>query len=181
MGNDVASDSPVHTFFARLEEYSDRAALYWRGDTHTYADLLDKTAAWQGKLGGLGIGAGTVVAYVGDYWPEVIPFTLGLIRVGAIAVPFSAGVEREVPKLTQIAEAELLLRFTPDGEVEVKQLAPSRAHPLVAEFRVRQHPGCIVFTSGSSGQPKGILHDFERLLTKFAKPRTAYRTLLFLL
>jgi long-chain acyl-CoA synthetase len=181
MSNDLTSASAVEAFFARLEGYSHRPALHWRGTTQTYADLLRDTGAWQGKLRELGIVAGTVVAYSGDYWPEVVSFTLALVRVGAVAVPFSAGNEREVPKLTEIAGAELLVRFAADGGVNVEPLVLNCTHPLVAEFRLREHPGCIVFSSGSTGQPKGILHDFERLLAKFVTPRTAYRTSLFLL
>jgi acyl-CoA synthetase (AMP-forming)/AMP-acid ligase II len=51
---------------------------------------------------------------------------------------------------------------------------------LVAQFQETRHAGLIVFTSGSSGEPKGILHDFERVLEKFDGKRTGWRTILFL-
>ncbi|MEP7028084.1 MAG: fatty acid--CoA ligase family protein, partial [Candidatus Eisenbacteria bacterium] len=41
--------------------------------------------------------------------------------------------------------------------------------------------GLLLFTSGSSGEPRAALHDGERLLTKYRTPRRRLRTLLFLL
>jgi acyl-CoA synthetase (AMP-forming)/AMP-acid ligase II len=40
--------------------------------------------------------------------------------------------------------------------------------------------GIVFFTSGSTGAPKAIVHDCERLFQKFRKPRPAYRTIPFL-
>jgi acyl-CoA synthetase (AMP-forming)/AMP-acid ligase II len=43
------------------------------------------------------------------------------------------------------------------------------------------HPGLVLFSSGTSGEPKCAVHDFFRLLEKFHEKRTALRTLNFLL
>ena len=49
--------------------------------------------------------------------------------------------------------------------------------------RLRQDhaPGLVLFTSGSTGDPKAALHDFSRLLEKFRVQRVPLRTLAFLL
>jgi acyl-coenzyme A synthetase/AMP-(fatty) acid ligase len=181
MDNEAAGAEPVQEFFSRLSSYGDRPALFWRGRTLTYAELLKNSEEWQPRLAAWQVGQGTVVGFLGDFWPDVVGFMLALIRVGAVAVPFSEGSEREIPKLAALAEVEVLARFGRDAEIAVSHLGPARVHPLVEEFRRRAHPGLIVFTSGSTGEPKGILHDFASLLTKFEKPRPAYRTVLFLL
>jgi acyl-coenzyme A synthetase/AMP-(fatty) acid ligase len=41
---------------------------------------------------------------------------------------------------------------------------------LLEEFRATRAPGLVFFSSGSSGKPKGILHDFNRVAEKFRKP-----------
>ena len=56
-----------------------------------------------------------------------------------------------------------------------------RTTPLYAELRRRQHPGLVLFSSGTSGDPKAAVHDFTFLLDKFRVRRTALNTLNFLL
>ena len=43
------------------------------------------------------------------------------------------------------------------------------------------NPGLVLFTSGSSGEPKAALHDLSKLLSKFNTKRKALRTINFLL
>jgi len=48
-------------------------------------------------------------------------------------------------------------------------------------LKERKHPGIILFSSGSSGEPKAAVHDFAPLLKKFETKRKSLRTLNFLL
>ena len=48
-------------------------------------------------------------------------------------------------------------------------------------LRERKHPGLVLFSSGTSGDPKAAVHDFTFLLDKFRVRRKALNTLNFLL
>jgi acyl-CoA synthetase (AMP-forming)/AMP-acid ligase II len=54
-------------------------------------------------------------------------------------------------------------------------------HPLIEEVRARGHPGIVFFSSGTTGRPKAILHDFNNFLARYADPRPPLRALNFLL
>ena len=51
---------------------------------------------------------------------------------------------------------------------------------ILNNFTKKKQPGLIVFSSGSSGKQKAILHNFSLLLNKFKIERPGYKTLLML-
>ena len=55
------------------------------------------------------------------------------------------------------------------------------SHPLLRQLVERGAPGVVLFSSGSTGDSKASILDFDRLLAKFRAPRPSYRTLVFLL
>ena len=60
------------------------------------------------------------------------------------------------------------------------KLENSKSHPLITKLKKSGNPGFIAFTSGTSGPPKAILHDFKLFLKRFETPRPALRTINFL-
>ena len=52
---------------------------------------------------------------------------------------------------------------------------------MIKKLKKNQHPGLILFSSGSTGKSKAVVHDFLPLLAKFRKQRNSYRTITFLL
>lgn len=52
--------------------------------------------------------------------------------------------------------------------------------PLLDKLRDSGDAGLVLFSSGSSGEPKAIVHNFTKLLQKYNIKRPTYRTLAFL-
>jgi acyl-coenzyme A synthetase/AMP-(fatty) acid ligase len=52
--------------------------------------------------------------------------------------------------------------------------------PLLDKLREIDHAGLVLFTSGTSGEPKAVVHDFTRLMDQYKVKRPAYRTIAFL-
>jgi len=83
--------------------------------------------------------------------------------------------------LMELAEVQFAIAFEPDGSWQVTRFDCAVRHPLLRQLKERGAPGLILFSSGSTGESKASVLDFDRLLAKFDTPRPAYRTLVFLL
>jgi len=177
----AAEPSQVAALLARIRENGPREACFWRGRSTSYAELAEIVEQWEQRLRDRGIGAGALVGVYADYSPQSVGLLLASMRVGAITAPFSRAVAHEMSAFMELAGIEHLYRFDADDRWQAEALPERPVPELIREFRGRRRPGLVVFTSGSTGRPKGILHDCERLVKRFASPRTGYRTLLFLL
>ncbi len=80
-----------------------------------------------------------------------------------------------------IAEARLLVEFDEADAFTFQGFARTVSNAVTQKLIARGHPGLIIFSSGSTGSPKAILHDFVSLLEKFRKVRQKKTTLTFLL
>lgn len=145
----------------------------------TASDLLVAVDDWVRDLTRGGVANGDICAFAGDYRLSTVSLMLALMRIGAILTPFSIQTSGEREGLSEAAGTRWFIDHA-TRTIAAAQARPP-APPLIAELRSRGHAGLIVFTSGSSGKPKAILHDIERVASKFTTPRKPWRMLLMLL
>ena len=162
--------------------HADEEAIVYADRARTFRDLLGDIAQVRAEHAAHGIGAGSVVALEADFSPAGIAHLLALFQGGAIAVPLapaSAARHAEFRRIARITH-RIVLDDRDRAAIE-RAPAPPAAHSLYETLRAAGHPGLVLFTSGSSGEPKAALHDGVRLLAKYRTPRHRLRTLLFLL
>ena len=121
--------------------------------------------------------SGDVVAVVGDFDARNIRMLLELIERKAIVVPLTQATRQFHERFFEAAGVDVVV----EGE-DVKRLRMEKwNHDLLENLRRKDSPGLVLFTSGTTGFPKAILHDFDVFLKRYRTPRTALRTLNFLL
>ncbi len=165
----------------RFREAGDAAAIVWRERTFSYSWLLGRVEELEDELEARGVAPGSIVALEGEYSPEVCACLLALIDRGAIVVPLTSAVAGQRPRFLEIARVSHIVRFGPDQEREHLPGHGGAPRSLVKRLADAGEPGLVLFTSGSTGEPKAALHSFPRLLEKFRTRRPALRTLTFLL
>ncbi|MCZ6674243.1 MAG: fatty acid--CoA ligase family protein [Verrucomicrobia bacterium] len=165
----------------RLQSDPDGTALIWRDTLYTRGQLLNEVNRSLEALSGGNIEPGCIVAVVGDYSPSSIARFLALIERNCIVLPLmptSPGWEKQVFRIAQVSQC---LREGNESVTKIDIDHSEPTHPLVAELRKRQHAGLVLFSSGSSGQPKAILHDLEALLSPMRTDGRMMKALSFLL
>ncbi|MDO8502330.1 MAG: fatty acid--CoA ligase family protein [Gemmatimonadaceae bacterium] len=121
---------------------------------------------------------GAVVALVGDFDGPTIATMLELLDRGVILMPLTEGTSADHEYFFETGRAEWIIR---GGRLEHRGGQSAAAHRLIEELRRSGHPGIVFFSSGTTGRPKAILHDFDNFLERYAVPRAPLRALNFLL
>jgi len=156
-------------------------ALIWRDDAYTYAWLGDRVRHWSEELARHRIQPGAVTILEGDFSPNAVALFLALCERGCILVPLTSTVAAKKSEFIQIAQGEVAMAIDESDEVEFTSLGRRASHPLYDQLRRQNHPGLILFSSGSTGQSKAALHDLTGLLEKFHVRRNKLRSISFLL
>ncbi len=178
-----------------FKENRDKNAIAWKGRSFDYAWLIDRIRYRQEEISSLGVKPGTAVALEGDFSPEAIALLLALVEKRCIIAPLSRLAKIDKQKLLDIAGVEFYFSIDELDEVKtgerslqpgenpdvVRSVAMTTGNELYRELQKREHPGLVLFSSGTSGEPKAAVHDFTVLLEKFKTKRAALRILNFLL
>lgn len=124
------------------------------------------------------IKSGDVVVLIGDFDSETITVLLHLLELGAIVVPLTEETSQQHEYFIQESRAQYV--FFRSKLIKTISNVQDH-HPLLESLRLHSNPGLILFTTGTTGKPKAILHNFKSFIARYRTPRPSLRSLSFLL
>ena len=122
--------------------------------------------------------SGDVVALIGEFDYKSIAALLHLLNRGAIVVPLTNETSSQHDYFLKESRSQYI--FQKNNLVKIVSKLQAK-HPLLDSLRCKKHPGLILFTTGSTGSPKAILHDFISFISRYKNRRPPLKTISFLL
>lgn len=178
----TGTERPVDFLVRGFGAHPDAEALVWQDRSFTYGVLADRVVEMERVLDDAGVPAGSVVSLEADFSPDAVALLLAVVQRRCVVVPLSSAVAAgERAAFRDIAEVEWIIEPTDPVGVTVTRTGRSAVHELLATLREREHPGLVLFSSGSTGASKAAVHDLVPLLEKFRVPKRTLRTVAFLL
>jgi len=171
----------IDFLFDVFNEFKNCDAIIWKATKHSYRSLIINIEKSQLLIDSYQIQPGMVVAINGDFSPNSIALLLALIEKRCIIVPLTNTLNKNENKIFEIAQVEFVFRVNDDDIITKETVSNRIDNDYYKMIKERQHPGLVLFTSGTSGEPKAAVHDLSALLEKFKTKRKALRTLNFLL
>ncbi|MDH7513632.1 MAG: fatty acid--CoA ligase family protein [Clostridiales bacterium] len=164
----------------KFEENKGEEAIIFKETPYKYAWLLERISFWHHRIVAHQIKPGAVATLEADFSPDSVALLLALVEHRCVVVPLSQAVVSKKEEFIEIAQSEIIFRFS-DARLEIKETGRKADHEYYLSLRAKNHPGLVLFSSGSTGKSKAAVHDLSKLLEKFKVPRYRWRTIAFLL
>lgn len=168
------------TLRSRLAEHGPRTAIVSDGRSHSHAELGAEVARREQACRAAGIGPGSLVVLVGDFSFSALAELLALLLCSATVVPLTPQALAKLQPQVDALQADFCIDSRQPDVTRVRHAADTADAGWRAVLP-REAGGLVVFTSGSTGQPKAIVHDIDSLCYRYLARRTPTTAICFLL
>lgn len=171
-------------FYQQANQNPDSVALRWQADgavqQTSYRELADRSDAIAGFVNSMTEDDDTLVAVMGAWHPDTVAAIIGVLRSGRAYLPIDADYPKaRVSQILRDAGTPLVLM---QKNMQAPEDSSGRCYSIVDAVNSTHAPGVaksnpiayVIFTSGSSGKPKGVRVSHDAAVYSTSERSTVY-------
>jgi acyl-CoA synthetase (AMP-forming)/AMP-acid ligase II len=144
----------------------DRIAIVFNEVEYSYKDLSETIDRYYLQLQ-KSIPQGNIVAIVSDYNFESVALFFALYQNRNIIVPITTKTVSEINDRLSVAVCNYVISVK-DNEIQInKREEFIEHHSLIVRLQSEGNAGLILFSSGSTGIPKAMIHNLNNLIDSY--------------
>lgn len=149
-----------------MAEIGERIAVIFQEREYSYADLYKKIELFYEEIK-QHVSMGKTVAIISDYSFESIALFFALQENRNIIVPVTTKVESEIEDRIRVAHCDKVIKINMGCLLYESCDESTPEYALIENLRESNHSGLILFSSGSTGVPKAMIHNLDNLIDSY--------------
>jgi acyl-coenzyme A synthetase/AMP-(fatty) acid ligase len=165
-----------------IDENINKTAIIHNDKKYSFEDLSFEIKKYCHEIDVIKIKNGEIVVILGDYSFNAIALFIALYIKKAILVPITTKVITEIEERIEQVNADWIWNLDNNkiNKYEKKQFIDT--HQLIIDLNNKEAAGLILFSSGSTGKAKSMLHNLDNLVSSHnGKKRKDLIFLIFLM
>lgn len=159
-----------------LKNFGEKVAFIYREESYTYNWLLETMEKYRSLIKEFNY---SIYSINSDYSPQSVSMLLALYQSGKCIVPVCESNDEKVKLKLDTASVEVKIAFNLD-EANFEVLNGNLKFPeLVGEVLKNGDSAILLFSSGTTGTPKAMVHNLDKLVSAYESKK--HRKITFLI